>query len=1031
MTGSLSCRHCREPVAAWSRCCDLCGAPLARLCWRSGNTWKDAPILLVIGRGNRQLHVEVQNDGPAPIWLVLPQSELARFPAWLERESALTEPIQLEAGQQHRLPILINQAALEAVFSGIQRGAPGERGRFEIPLRSTLATPNLVGPPGRQTLGWTPTVIHLHLLVAREPRLSPRHVILPFLSRRRLERDACVIRLDLQNETAEPLRLRSIQIQELPDSLRADAPDRSGLPFQEGVVRCPKEELEQRAGPGGALSPSETAGAALALLEPQEGLSLAVQVVPPGAVAGAGAGAFRFSACIQMELSVGLRPSWIDAVIEGVVGDAPDVVFDGGARQRVLELVCDTTAEARARIRNPGSIPVRLRFEVETGAGAAIQGQDWLEWVQPPPDRLGPGQEVELRMAIHAGRRSPEEMAADTCIRAVRILHDGEGDGEGGGWREGHTMWRAAGLRLVVRFQATLLDNDLYLGIDFGTSGSIVCAIRKEHWAVLPVDAGGLSDSRGRADAGLELPSLLFFSCAQDDLQPPSPQPALFQPFLIGSEARAAAIQNPTNLVRSIKTVVARDPGHTFHFECRDPANPGTLHLHPWKTQQLLDTFIRMLREQAERLIAHLEPDAFRELLSGLSAVRFTRAVFTHPVDVPAHARDALFAAAQQAGLDSHLETVGQFFGAACVDEATAAVLGYLWLRARGTIRLEGEGPYGEVEGVDPALERVLCVDIGGGTTDIAAVEIADLAAFRAGAADQVLVRLMAVNGDARIGGDEIDLRLARLIVDRLQAGQQAGQQAGRSGLPLIDAEEIRRALLTRSPSEYRQQYESRQQARRAPGTAPAADEARDRFAKAMELRGMAEAAKRVLNRQDQLDLSVSTAVWPAIPAPAGAPAGALSEALTVRLTRADLLEVTRPDMERQAALLSEAVQSAGWAWGDITTLLFTGQGSRLDHLRSYLHTFILEQRGPVPIPILIEPDHPGFDPKSCVALGAAVWGAAQESPRPWLRLESRLHRQLTFDLQFYVGVRFLTVLHRGAPFPVEASSPSSPPSMS
>jgi hypothetical protein len=116
---------------------------------------------------------------------------------------------------------------------------------------------------------------------------------------------------------------------------------------------------------------------------------------------------------------------------------------------------------------------------------------------------------------------------------------------------------------------------------------------------------------------------------------------------------------------------------------------------------------------------------------------------------------------------------------------------------------------------------------------------------------------------------------------------------------------------------------------------------------------------------------------------------------------------------------------NAGWEWSSVTTMLFTGQGTRVPAIREELLAHVQAKRGAEAEPlIVVQPDDgSGFDPKRCVAMGAAIWGTRQDAE--WIRVHNRLAEVLTFDLQRPWGpFRFETVpgLERGSPLPTETT---------
>lgn len=432
-----------------------------------------------------------------------------------------------------------------------------------------------------------------------------------------------------------------------------------------------------------------------------------------------------------------------------------------------------------------------------------------------------------------------------------------------------------------------------------------------------------------------------------------------------------------------------------FQFECI--GTDGALHFHPFTTQGLLDYFIDRLRRQAEQLVPFLDATKMRRILRQHTSVRFSQAVFTHPVEVTTETRQALLTAATHAGLAGHAQDVSSFSSSSCIDEATAAVLAYVYLRVYGQLKVE----------VQPNPERVLCFDVGGGTTDVAAVAVMGMESFQAGRVEQVVVSLLATAGNARVGGDDVDTVVARSLVT------EAGVQAEEAGAP-IDTDELLRALECRSMNEYRQQYYARRPPPAAPPTS-ASDPVYEIYAKALELRSKAEEVKRQLSVKDSSEIVLSGAGWPRLGAASG-------ETFRIIVTRRELEAPLGALAVEQLRLLDQAVSNAGWEWEEVTTLLFTGGGSLMSWLREQVLAHVKTRRA-APIPIVVQPgDRHGFDPKRCVALGAAVWGVSL-AEGGWIRVENRFDRELTYDIERRFGPRYFKIpgLERGTPYPAEA----------
>ncbi|MDP2310805.1 MAG: Hsp70 family protein [Pseudomonadota bacterium] len=931
---AIECPACSARNSPFDRYCGACGAPLARVAWRGANdvhaTWAEGDGIVVVHRDARSVAVELSNGGVTPTAVVLRSVDIARLPPWVDRDAVREWFSILPPGGTATLVLPLRRSHLDALFDRRQ-GLRREDAGGQLVLLTTLSNP---------------ASLALDLVLAREPRLAPAGSIYPFVAREVL--GELVHEVEVLNEAADELEITRIQVQDA----RVEGP--AGVPriSAAAVVRLGGVSLPATIAPKDRHL--ERFGIQLPEGSPTIGWLAAELVFYRRTASGA--------------LRVPLR-----AVVEATIGAGPSLVFDNGERSIVLGVAGENArAGLDVTVRNPGAVPVRvLRVAIERADGTPAPSRDWLRVTGlDAPANLEAGGARTFHLAVSPAERPPDELRRQSCERVVRLWHDG--------WP--NEPDRVAVVRVQGRFDETLLDDNLCLGVDFGTSNSMVCVVRGSEWATLMVDHGPPPSE--------VLPSLLFYDCT-------GKLAAGGDHFLVGGAAQNTAQLNPANLVRSIKSIVARDPGHTFHFECGNA--DGGFHFHRFTSQGLLDYFIDRLRLHAEQLVPFLEGAKLRRILRQYTSVRFTQAVFTHPVDVTTETRQALLSAAQHAGLAAPARDLAGFARASCIDEATAAVLAYVYLRIYEHLKVD----------LQLDRERVLCFDVGGGTTDVATVEVHGIPDFLAEQARHVTVSLQATAGNACIGGDDVDTLVARCLV------LECGVQAEEAGAP-IDTDELLRALECRSLTEFRQQYHARRQSLGPGGDAPF-DPIYEIYAKAMELRAKAEEVKRQLNTRESAEVVLSGAGWPRSAPPQ-------TQSFRVVLHRREIEEPLRTLADQQLRLLDQAVGNAGWGWEDVTTLLFTGGGTRMTWLREQVLGHIASRRGG-PIPIVVQPgDRHAFDPKRCVALGAAVWGVSL-AEGAWIRVENRTERELTYDVQRRLGPRFFAIpgLARGATFPAEA----------
>jgi hypothetical protein len=263
------------------------------------------------------------------------------------------------------------------------------------------------------------------------------------------------------------------------------------------------------------------------------------------------------------------------------------------------------------------------------------------------------------------------------------------------------------------------------VGIDLGTTH---CAL-----AEAPLDGDPESPhtrpllqlvARDRVDSALLLPSFLYF--------PPPSEGALALPWdesaslAVGQYARRRAAESPGRVVASSKSWLSH-PAIDRHA----PVLPVNA---PEDINQLSPV------EAAFRLLDHMS-EAWQAGRSDGLRLGDQEVVLTVPASFDAAARECTVEAALAAGLDQ----------LTLLEEPQAAF--YAWLDQRG-----------EAWRTDLRVgDLVLVVDVGGGTTDFAAILLA--------AQDGNLEpRRVAVGQHLLLGGDNMDLALAHLVRQKLEA---------------------------------------------------------------------------------------------------------------------------------------------------------------------------------------------------------------------------------------------------------------------
>src|SRR5688572_9658769 len=222
---------------------------------------------------------------------------------------------------------------------------------------------------------------------------------------------------------------------------------------------------------------------------------------------------------------------------------------------------------------------------------------------------------------------------------------------------------------------------------------------------------------------------------------------------VVGSRAKALAAELPFDVVLSVKRFMGLGPEHASDEDRRryrfgGPETGGGI--------------VRIVAGSRERTPPEISSYVLRELKRWADAALgepVERAVITVPAYFNDSQRQATRAAGKLAGLDV----------LRLVNEPTAASLAY---------------------GLDRGDEGIVAVyDLGGGTFDVSILRL------RGG-----VVEVLATNGDTRLGGDDMDVRVADWILAELPEGIRTHPQVRAQVLQL--AERTKRTLTDRDQTE-------------------------------------------------------------------------------------------------------------------------------------------------------------------------------------------------------------------------------------
>src|SRR5437763_13574563 len=216
--------------------------------------------------------------------------------------------------------------------------------------------------------------------------------------------------------------------------------------------------------------------------------------------------------------------------------------------------------------------------------------------------------------------------------------------------------------------------------------------------------------------------------------------------FIVGNAARTILIEHPERAVYSVKRLMGRgiddiqEELKLFPFRVAEDVKPGEvlrikLGDREFTPPEISALVLRQLKKNAERFFGS----------------PITKAVIT----VPAYFNDAQRQATKDAGRIAGLEVLR------LVNEPTAASLAYGLDKKRGGI--------------------VAVYDLGGGTFDISILKL-----------HEGIFEVLATNGDTRLGGDDLDRRVAGLLLDQVTPTRRDHPEVISQALAAAEAAKIR-----------------------------------------------------------------------------------------------------------------------------------------------------------------------------------------------------------------------------------------------
>ena len=276
------------------------------------------------------------------------------------------------------------------------------------------------------------------------------------------------------------------------------------------------------------------------------------------------------------------------------------------------------------------------------------------------------------------------------------------------------------------------LDSEFIVGIDLGTTNSALayCQVGNENPQIEVASVPQLVNPNEVAERTL-LPSFLYIPGELDFPAGSLELPWDDQPkFVIGELARKRGAENPSRLVVSAKSWLS-------HAAVNRKAA-----ILPWQAPEEV-SMVSPLEASAEYL-RYLRTVWDAQHPDDSSALSRQDVLLTVPASFDEEARELTVYAAQQAGLER----------VTLLEEPQAAF--YAWLQS------QGDGWRKRIKVGD----LVLVCDIGGGTTDFSLITVTD-------EGGDLALKRVAVGEHILLGGDNMDLALARLLQQKLEGEGQ------------------------------------------------------------------------------------------------------------------------------------------------------------------------------------------------------------------------------------------------------------------
>lgn len=916
----MSCLKCKASLKSWMRYCTKCGAKQIDYQWHDLRNSTDNSIerLNVDPSEVYGKSISLTNTGSSKVQLHLNGHKHPNV-RWIDFENLkelLADPISLEPGGppfQCRIPFVKNE--LDFAFEQLEVDAS-----LEIHTVLEFKCTDVDRTVDNQ---WSFYTLKLPIYLAKQPFISPNLNLFRFLSWERLEEGVEHI-ISLGNYSPENRVIKAISFQDIPDpqgyALTLDLPDSVISKIPEIELGSILEDPKKYRG-----TPIETHKKENILLNFQLQSQVKRRVS-------------RFCGLVSFELNPPSKQA-LDIVVGGLIGKEPRIEL-----KNYNPLHQNKYESIKFVLHNSGDLPIKLTgVSIYKSNNENIEldqiidsHDDWLLfkdsdlWSSLQPEE---STEIEAQIIIANYRSVDNETFG---FRRVVFHHENDA-----------RFPTVASVQ--VEFGTSQVAENVFVGIDFGTSNSMVSVVNgvaeQSTYEMKTLDIANNNEQ------STQLSSLLWYTSTHPE-------------FYVGNQARDSAGINWANLVRSMKTVVNRDANEQFSFIHQSMDHSKTeQNMVKYKTaQELMNFFIDVLCRSSERdLSGMVSSDKERLGLKGAN-ITLSKAIFTHPVDISEQAFHALMTASHEAGVNVEHQNIEDFKKYCCVDESTAAALYFVYSLINQPELFDYTA---DVE------EKVLCIDIGGGTSDITLMhyEMDDFG--------YQTIKILPSKGLGRLGGDQLDTWLAELLLSKVEKEEISAGELD-SDLLRDDLDNLKMALKSYSYQSFTDTFQSK--VSRLRGINQRYEnwqyhQMLDVYRDSSELQTTCEQAKIRLSDSTVSEAELSEEFW------SGYGSGELDN---LKITKQEFNGTIQQFLSQLAPLIDSTLAEAYWSYDDVSIILFTGQTTYIKQLRELVDRHVSSKRvRSKKAPFVVHPDRERFDPKSCVAKGGALYPILNREDSP------------------------------------------------